>query len=179
MARPDTRQNTVSIGGGQSHQTQTIIAGIIIAATLLVGFFVVDAIADSVPATETDSVINESVGTVVFESQSDSYFYTVNENGSDEVGSFQDDESVFNTNSDTQLTEGTDYEWFPDNGTLRVDNTSAVGDNTDDTVITYSWTTQMGGFHQTLNRIGDGLLIGGVVIIVLFAAVILRVLRGL
>lgn len=33
--------------------------------------------------------------------------------------------------------------------------------------------------NDTLDRIGDGLLIGGVVIIVLFAAVILRVLRGL
>lgn len=33
--------------------------------------------------------------------------------------------------------------------------------------------------NSTLDRIGDGLLIGGVVIIVLFAAVILRVLRGL
>lgn len=33
--------------------------------------------------------------------------------------------------------------------------------------------------NDTLDRIGDGLLIGGVVIIVLFAAIILRVLRGL
>lgn len=33
--------------------------------------------------------------------------------------------------------------------------------------------------NSTLDRVGDGMLIGGVVIIVLFAAVILRVLRGL
>lgn len=84
---------------GRASQTETVIAGIVIGAALLVGFFVLDSMFNAA-----------GVHTVV------------------------DD---------------------PANSTLSSDQ------------------------NDTLDRIGDGLLIGGVIIIVLFAAIILRVLRGL
>lgn len=83
----------------RANQTETIIAGIIVGATLLIGFFIVDALYDA-----------GGVHTIVSD---------------------------------------------PANNSLSADQNS------------------------TLGRIGDGMLIGGVVIIVLFAAIILRVLRGL
>lgn len=84
---------------GRARQTESIIVGIVIGATLLVGFFVVDALYDA--------------------------------------------GNVASTTSD------------PANSSLSQDQ------------------------NDTLDRIGDGMLIGGVIIIVLFAAIILRVLRGL
>lgn len=179
MARPDQRRKTVTIGGGESHQTETVIAGIIIAAALLVGFFVVDAVDDATPATQTTTVTNETF-TMTF--TSNTTFYTVSKNGTDEEHGFLDNEAVYNSTSGTiqQLSEGesAEYEWYPANGTVKVFNTSAVANGTD-AQITYSYNSHMNGYESTLDRIGDGLLIGGVVIIVLFAAVILRVLRGL
>lgn len=83
----------------RANQTETVIAGIVIGAALLIGFFVIDSMYDAA-----------GVHTVV------------------------DD---------------------PGNSTFSTDQ------------------------NDTLDRIGDGLLIGGVIIIVLFAAIILRVLRGL
>lgn len=83
----------------RANQTETVIAGIVIGAALLIGFFIIDAMYDAA-----------GVHTVV------------------------DD---------------------PANSTFSTDQ------------------------NDTLDRIGDGLLIGGVIIIVLFAAIILRVLRGL
>lgn len=78
---------------GQAYQTQTIIAGIVIGAALLVGFFVIASLNNALPA---------------------------------------------------------------------IDNTTLSQDK-----------------NSTLDRISQGMLLGGVVIIVLFAAVILRVLRSL
>lgn len=84
---------------GRASQVGTIIAGVVIGAALLIGFFVISSISDAIPFTTIyDDPANESL----------------------------------------------------------------VQDR-----------------NSTLDRIGDGLLIGGVVIIVLYSAVILRVLRGL
>lgn len=183
MSRSDRRRRTVSIGGGETRQTETVIAGIVIGAALLLGFFVVDSLADATPATEESTVTNETF-TATFNNGENHAFYTVAEEGSEDEEGFQDNEQVFNTSQDeVQLTEGTDYEWFPANGTVKLLNTSANqdagGDPNGSYAITYTFDTHMDGFEETLNRIGDGLLIGGVVIIVVFAAVILRVLRGL
>lgn len=175
MGRLNRDRKTVRIGGGETRQTETIIGGIVIAAALLVGFFVIDSLADSTPATETTTVDNESVGTVTF--TGDTFFYTVSANDTDAEEGFLDNEEVYNATA--QLTEATDYEWFPANGTVRIDNTTAVDNSSTNVTITYTYNSHMDGFEETLNRIGDAMLIGGVIIIVLFAAIILRVLRGL
>lgn len=52
-----------------------------------------------------------------------------------------------------------------------IDDAAALGDRPNDSLDEDK--------NSTLDRIGDGMLIGGVIIIVLFAAIILRVLRGL
>lgn len=94
-----TFDRAVSGHYGRAYQIGTIIAGVVIGATLLIGFFVVSSISDAIP------------------------FSTI-----------YDDPS----------------------------NESLVQDR-----------------NSTLDRIGDGLLIGGVIVIVLYSAVILRVLRSL
>lgn len=186
-----SRSSTQSGSRGRASQTQTVIAAIVIGAMLIVGVGVIGLIADSTPANQETTVTNESF-TVTFTNNDDSPLYTVaDENdpaleGDDEVDGdgFQDNEAVFNVSGDdVELTEGTDYNWFPDNGTVEIENTSTTQDPNGDPngtyQITYEYETRGEKFHDTLDRIGEAVLIGGVVVIVLMATVILRVLRGL
>lgn len=152
-------------------QSRTVIAGIVIGATLLIGFFLTSALWGAIPATEQVTVTNETV------TQDVGNYTAVSAAGDEGVKGFLDDEVVYNS-SDVQLTEGTDYEWNETDGTIKFLSTTDTTDGANAN-ITYTYDYMGDDQVATVQRISQAMLLGGVVIIVLFAAVILRVLRNL
>ena len=152
-------------------QSQTIIVGIVIGAALLIGFFLTSALWGAIPATEQVTVTNETV------TQDVGNWTAVDAADKEGVKGFLDNEVVYNS-SDTELTEGTDYEWNETDGTIKFLSTASTTDG-NNANITYTYDYMGDDQVSTVQRISQAMLLGGVVIIVLFAAVVLRVLRNL
>ncbi len=97
--------------------------------------------------------------------------------GTEDVVSLDDSVTVYNTTSGAELTNGTDYEWFPENGTVRITDGSTAGDTYN---ITYS-----GREHEyataadsTTSSTGDAFELFGTSVLVIPAAAVLAVLIG-
>lgn len=124
---------------------------------------------------EDITVRNETTDTIVFNSN-DRFFYTVSD--ASRGGTFDDDEAALN-NTDAQLTEATDYEWFTGNATFRFDNTSAIDNNTRANV-TYNYTELNNDFSDAKNNLSGGysaaMSLTDIVFLMLMFGVILSVL---
>lgn len=88
------------------------------AAIIIAGLFAVSAIFGAMPASELVTVDNETI--------------TADVGGTTQVSedygeSYYDNESITNS-SDTELVDGTDYEWNTDNGTVSWFDTANVSD---------------------------------------------------
>lgn len=122
------------------------------------------------------TVTNESFTVNFSTTTADNFNYTVNKEG--DAASFDDDEVVRNA-TDATVTEGTDYEWFTSNGTLRIFNTSAwtTGDGGN---ITYNGTDRSTDFGDAKNNLSSGyadaMSLTDIVFLVLMFSVILGAL---
>lgn len=159
MAVPPTARSRTRSGEWVRRAGQTgdrlvnVMLIIVIAAAIgFVGTDVNAEIADSadVGLEGDDFTVTNETFTVDFSSEP--FDYQVNKVG--DAASFDDDEVVFNA-SDAEATEGTDYEWFTSNGTLRVKNTSAWSDG-DSGKITYNGTHKSTNFGDAKNNLSGG-----------------------
>ncbi|MBP1987238.1 hypothetical protein [Halolamina salifodinae] len=137
-----------------------------VAVMLLVGVFVVASIFSTLPATSVVAVSGESVTidygntTTVDDTTGESYY---------------DNETI--TYSGANLTEGTDYEWYPSNQSVRWYNST----NTDDGAtaeIDYAYDAKPEMARNSIGTIGSAFTLGAVAIIVLVASLILGLVGG-
>lgn len=138
-----------------------------LAILLIVGVYLVGAVYGSVPASETTTVTNESV--------------TINYSTSIQVSetygeTYFDNETVYNS-SGAELTEGTDYEWYPDNQSLRFYSTTSTTEG-NEANVTYSFDAKPGMARSAIGPISSSFALGAVAVIVAVAALILALVSG-
>lgn len=162
------RRGTRVIRVGQSStQLVGVMLTIVIAAAVgFVGTKVTSEIDQSsdFDTADAQTVTNESY-TANF---SDTHVRPVNaendpalEDDDDVFGDFEDNEVVYRTSDgEAQLTEGTDYDWFAHNGTVKLYNTTATqGSDSDPNgtyAVTYNYTDQPTEYGNTSESISGG-----------------------
>lgn len=156
------QQNTIDRGQTGNLDLLAVLLTVIMAGvTGYVGLSVMDTTEQTadVDTADDQTVVNESFS-LTFNVGDERKFYTVSAAG--DVESADDDEVVYNVSSDdSELTESTDYEWFPSNVTVRIDNTSATQDGSSnasgDYLITYNYTDLGSDFGNSSDDLTSGL----------------------
>jgi len=147
------------------------VALVVVSIVLLFGLSIAGSFADGVG--------NSFSATETFEDQTAPFEYTVNRTPSDsDVIELDENVTVRNVTASTTLTDGTDYNWYPSNGTVEI--TDGSPDNGATYEISYSGreSTYGGATTATTDSTGDAFELFGTSVLVIPAAAVLAVLIG-
>lgn len=145
-----------------------VVVSIVLLFGMQIGGSFADGVGDSFSATEDFTTSSASP-----------VEYTVNRTtADDDVVRLDGTVTVYNETSGTELTDGTDYEWFPDNGTLSIQDGSSAVTRTYN--VTYSGDESEYGSatRSTTDSTGDAFELFGTSVLVIPAAAVLAVLIG-
>ncbi|ADQ68450.1 hypothetical protein ELS19_14370 [Halogeometricum borinquense] len=138
-----------------------------VAVMLIVGIYVVSSIFGTMPAMATSSVANESITIDVGNATSVDKTYGEK---------YYENETITNS-SGTNLTEGTDYEWYPGNHSVAWYSTTSTTDGAT-AEIDYAFDHKPDMARNSIGTIGSAFVLGAVAVIVLVAALILGLVGG-
>lgn len=170
---------TSFFGSNDRGQVAVVITVVTIAIAAILGVLVFGQVFDSVPASDSTTIENESFSGT-FDATSDTFEYTVTEPTDGNYEAYLDDETVRNS-TDVVLNESVDYEWYTSNNTIVVENTtstrSGTTSSTESLNITYTFTEKPTGSYSLLSGFGDAMNLLPVVMIVLVASLVIGVVQ--